>query len=299
MSCRHLLSTLLATALIAPVAHGGFFTPTNYGTGADAEVRESAPTSNRGTSTEIASRIANNFIAGNPSDGNDRNSSIYVKIDLTDRQMPSDGHTAFRMTYRNNNINGSRIQDTVTPNPAIRTGMAIYGLNNAALGNWDESTITYLNAPGITFDGDVGTKDFNSDLTFLGTADFPAIGTQNHLPIGASLTFASASLDNFVSNAIAGGQSSVTLVATTVHGGDAPFGNWLNFNYLFNPKEQVTLNGDNYDAGDGNGNVGNITSTDNSTGDFSPALLLAIPEPGTISLSLLSLAVLGASRRRS
>jgi hypothetical protein len=98
------------------------------------------------------------------------------------------------------------------------------------------------------------------------------------------LIFSSASLDNFVSNAIAGGASSVTLVANIVHGGDAPFGQWLNFIYLFNPKEQTTLTGDNYDAGDGNGNVGNITSTDNSTGNFSPALLLDVPEPATLGL---------------
>ena len=296
MTCKNFLSALFATALIAPAVHAGFFTPTNYGVGADAEVRESGPTTNFGASTELASRVRNLVPLGNASDGNDRNSSIYVKIDLTDRVMPSDGHTAFRLTYRNNNLNGSRIQDTTTPNSDIRTGMAIYGLNNSSLGGWDESTITYLNAPGITFDGDVGTKDFNSDLTFLGTAAFPEIGTQNHLPIGDSLIFSSASLDNFVANAIAGGASTVTLVATTIHGGDAPFGNWLNFNYLFNPKEQTTLNGDNYDAGDGNGNVGNITSTDNSNGDFSPALLLAIPEPST--LGLIGVGVFGLLIRR-
>ena len=299
MICKRLMYTLLAAALAAPTAHGAFWTPTNYGIGADVEVREFQPVNNLGASTEIASRVRNDFVLGNPNDGSDRNSSIYVKIDLTDRQMPSDGHTAFRLTYRNNSLNGSRIQDTVTPNPAIRTGMAIYALNNFALGGWDESTITYLNAPGITFDGDVGTKDFNSDLTFLGTVEFPEIGTQNHLPIGGSLIFESASLDNFVSNAIAGGAGSVTLVANILHGGDAPFDNWRNFNYLFNPKEQVTLNSDNYDAGDGNGNIGNLFGVDNSMGDFSPALLLAIPEPGTVSLALFALAALATSRRHS
>ena len=32
-------------------------------------------------------------------------------------------------------------------------------------------------APGLTLDGDVGTVDVNSDLTFLGTVEFPEIGT--------------------------------------------------------------------------------------------------------------------------
>jgi hypothetical protein len=303
LSARFCALACIEAMLIAPTAQGAFFTPTNYLNGADAEVRESSPVSNRGSSNEIASRVRNNFISGSPDDGSDRNSSIYVKIDLTDRQMPSDGHTAFRMTYRNNNMNGSRIQDTITPNPDVRTGMAIYGLNNAALGNWDESTITYLNAPGITFDGDVGTKDFNSDLTFLGVAQFPVIGTQNWLPVGGSLIFESANLDTFVSNAIAGGQGSVTLVATTLHGGDAPFGNWLNFNYLFNPKEQVALNTDpNYDpdATDPNNPTGSPWSgADNSNGDFSPALLLVVPEPSTIAL--LGIAAVGcvALRRRA
>jgi hypothetical protein len=177
------------------------------------------------------------------------------------------------MTYRNNNLNGSRIQDTSTPNPDIRTGLAIYGLNNNSIANWDETTITYLNAPGITFDGDVGTVDLNSDLTFLGTVAFPLIGTQNHLPIGGELRFCSADLDVFVKNALDSDYTSVTLVAVLIHSGGAPFGNWLNFNYLFNPKEQATLNGDNYDP-DGQGNIGNLTSTDNSTGDFSPALAI-------------------------
>jgi hypothetical protein len=295
MSCTRLLTLLLVGAFGAP-ATAAFWVPTNYGVGADAEVREFQPLTNLGASTEIASRVRNDSIAGSAGDSNDRNSSIYMKIDLTDRQLPSDGHTAFRMTYRNDNLSISRIQDSITPNPEIRTGMAFYGLNTAL--TWDESTITYFGAPGITFDLDVGTKDFNSDLTLLGTAAFPEIGTQNHLPIGGSLILESDQLDQYVADAIAAGKTEVTIVATTIHGGDAPFANWRNFSYLFNPKEQTTLNGDNYDAGDGNGNVGNLFGTDNSNGDFSPALLLRVPEPSTALLSILALAGLLGVRRR-
>jgi hypothetical protein len=290
----------LAAAVCAPgSSDAAFWLPTNVGIGADAEVRESNPTQNRGASTEIASRVKNDSISGNANDGNDRNSAIYTKFDITGQAMPDDGHTAFRMSYRNNNLNETRIQDSITPNPAIRTGLAVYGLNNPDLGSWDESTITYLNAPGITLDGDVGTKDFNSDLTFLGTVAFPEIGSQNWLPVGGFLEFRSAAFDSFLADAIANGQSSITLVSTVIHGGDAPFPNWLNFNYLFNPKEQITLNNDpNYDADTNNPNnpLGSPWSgADNSTGDFSPQILLA-PEPA--SAAILGLLTLVALRHR-
>ncbi len=300
-------STLIVLSALAAAAvstsSNAAWIPTNIGVGADAEVRESNPTQNRGDSTEIASRVKNDSTKGDANDGSDRNSAIYVRIDLTGHVLPADGHTAFRMTYRNNNLNGSRIQDTVTPNPQIRTGLAIYGLTNTALGNWNESLITYLTAPGISFDGDVGTKDFNSDLMLLGTVAFPEIGNQSWLPVGGSLIFADDALDSFVGNAISAGETSVTLVATAIHGGDAPFPNWTNFNYLFNPKEQTTLNDDpNYDPDttDPNNPVGSPWSgADNSNGDFSPALLLRVPEPGTISLGLLAAAGLAVPRRRT
>ena len=223
--------------------------PKRFQENPDAEVRESNPTQNRGDSTELASRVRNGGIAGSLADGSDRQSAIYTKFDLSGTLFPEDFTTAFRMTYRNNNLTEGRIQDAVTPNPAVRTGLAIYGLDPTALrANWDESTITYLNAPGITPDGDVGTKDFNGDLTLLGTVLFPEIGTQNHLPIGGELVFASANLDQFIADAVGNGISAVTLVSTVIHGGDTPFANWINFNYLFNPKEQTTLNSDGENA---------------------------------------------------
>ncbi|MBN1854786.1 MAG: PEP-CTERM sorting domain-containing protein [Pirellulales bacterium] len=298
MNRTHQLSALLALVMIVPAARAGWI-PTNYGIGADCEVRESAPTTNRGTNTEIASRVKNAVPAGDPADGNDRNSAIYTKFDLTNLSMPGDGQTAFRMTYRNNNLRGSRIQDTVTPNPAIRTGLAIYGLK-AGL-TWDESTLTYLNAPGITFDGNVGTKDFNSDLTFLGTVAFPEIGTQNWLPVGGALEFRSTKLNTFVADAIAGGATELTLVSTVIHDGGALFPDWINFNYLFNPKDMVTLNNDpNYDSDttDPDNPVGSPWSgADNSTGLFSPSILL-VPEPSSVVLSMIALALVTWLRRR-
>lgn len=275
MAMIRMIKILLIGYLLAPVANAQWI-PTNYGAGADAEVRESDPTQNRGSSTELASRVRNDFIAGDPNDGSDRNSLMYTKFDLAGIFIPAEFVTAFRMTYRNNNLNGSRIQDTMTPNPDVRTGLVIYGLDPAL--DWDESTITYLNAPGITLDGDVGTVDINSDLRFLGIVEFPEIGTQNHLPIGDDLMFCSAALDQFIQDAIDDGHSTVTLVSMRVHSGDAPLPNWINFNYLFNPKEQTTLNTDNYDADITNDFVnplgGPFSGADNSDGLFSPSLAI-------------------------
>ena len=265
--------------------------PTNYGIGADAEVRESNPTQNRGSSTEIASRVKNQVPMGNINDGGDRNSAIYTRFDLTGipgrtlSGLAQSGslQSAFRMTYRNNNLYASRIQDTLTPNAQLRTGLAIYGLTPSR-SIWSEDTITYLTAPGITYDGDVGTKDFNSDLVFLGTVLFPEIGKQNWLPVGGQLVFASQALNNFVAGAINDGYTNVTLVSTVIHGGDTPISNWLNFNYLFNPKEQTLLNNDTiYDADitDPNNPLGSpFSGASNVKGEFSPSLLIAKFLPG-------------------
>ena len=274
MSGRILLASLLAPALLMPiVGSAANWISTNDGFSADAEVRESNPDQNRGSSTELASRQRNDYLTGDANAGVDRNSAIYTRIDFPTAVVPPSFTTAFRMTYRNSNLTGDRIQDTVTPNPAYRTGLAIYGLTDwVAAASWNEATITYNTAPGLTPDGDIGTKDFNSDLRFLGTVLFPEIGTQNHLPVGYQLRFCSAALDQFVQDAINAGYTSVTLVSTVIHSGEAPIPNWISFSYLFNSSEKTTLNTDNYDPGNGMGNIGNLTSTDNSTGDFSPAL---------------------------
>jgi hypothetical protein len=288
--------------------------PTNYGNGADAEVRHSDPIGNRGASTEIASRVRNAAAAGNPADSNDRNSLIYVKIDLTNAQMPADGKTAFRMTYRNNNMNASRVQDSVTPNPDLRTGMAFYGLDTSL--TWDESTITYQNAPGINFPGsaNIGVREFLPTLQFLGTKTFDKLGDAgqnlagaNWNPVGGELRFESNRLNAYVQAAIDAGKSEVTIVSHVIHNGDPAFSNlpaWINFNYLFNPKEQLTLNNDpNWDANilDPNNPLGSPWSgASNANGEFSPALLLVqVPEPTAAVLCLGALAGLAGVRRRS
>jgi hypothetical protein len=93
------------------------------------------------------------------------------------------------------------------------------------------------------------------------------------------------------------------LVANIAHSGDTPFSNWKNFNYLFNPKEQVTLLTDTgYDSDTTNPSnpLGSPWSAaSNASGDFSPALLLAvIPEPASLALMGVAGMSILLSRRR-
>lgn len=292
---------LVLSVAVLPAAEAQWI-PTNFGNGADAEVREAFPDTSFGTSTELATRVLDT----GPGEPNDRNSLVYLKYDLSGLTPSSNLDSALRFTYRNNNLSGPRIEDTVTPDPTVRTGLAIYGLDPLAAGaNWLETTITYNNAPGITPDGEIGTRDLNGDLTFLGNVLFPPIGTQNWLPVGGALVFQSPALDQFIEDALEVA-TEVTVVAHVIHDGAAPFATWLNFNYLFNPKEQTTLNMDSdYDAdvSDGGNPLGSPWSgADNSAGDFSPSLLIQegqslaeVPAVGTVSLLLLvgALAVVG------
>jgi hypothetical protein len=316
---------------------------TSKGVGADAEVRDHQPSTNFGASTELASRILDNVPAGDAIDGNDRFSAMYLKFDITGQSYPAAG-TLVRLTYRNNNLTANRVQDTTPPgnNTSFRTGIAFYGLDRDDPGNaWTESTITYLNAPGMGSsdnptgipgfnqpggDFDNGTKDLDfrdpdpdtdpgpavvngprrAPLTPLGVALFPLIGTQNHLPIGGELILQNTALNNFVKASLDAGKSTITIVACVVHDGKIPVNDWKNFNYLFNPKEMVTLGNDaSYDA-DGSGPIpagGNPNSLASNAADangfspFSPQLWL-LPEPSSLGLAGLACAALALGRRR-
>jgi hypothetical protein len=282
-------AVLLAFAVVPSLS--AQWIPTNVGNGADAEVREAFPLLNLGASNELASRILN--VALPPGDVNDRNSLMYTRFDLSTAVIPPSFETAFRLTYRNNNLREERIQDSITPDPTLRTGISVYGLDPMATGaDWDESTITYANAPGMTPDGDIGTRDLNGDLVFLGTVLFPEIGTQNWLPVGGQLVLRSPALDQFVADAIDSGATEVTLVSHVMHDANVKFVSWLNFNYLFNPKEQTILDADaSYDADitDPSNPLGSPWSEgDNSTGEFSPSLLIEPLQPSGVEIPTVS-----------
>ena len=307
------MKSILTLALAATIMVGttslvtaGIIRPTNFGIGADAEVRDHQGTTNFGASTELATRINNAnidpTIITTPSDGSDRFSAMYLKFDLAGVTLAHVPGATLRMTYRNTTLTSGRVQDALVP--AITTGLTYYGLDITHPGNnWGEATINFNNAPGMLPNGgNNGTKDYNltpGNLIVLGSKAFPVVIPQNHLPVGGPLDFSGPGLEAMLAAAITAGAPSVTIVAGITHDGTSTNPQWLNFNYLFNPKEQTTLITDPYDpnttvTGD---EVTNLYGTNNSAGAFSPQLIL-VPEPaGLVLLSLAGLALL--ARRRA
>jgi len=300
---------LVAAGAWAPAAKAVIIA-TSKGLGADAEVRDHQPFTNLGASTELATRIVDNFPFGHSSEGSDRFSAMYLKFDITGQTALPNQTTSVRLTYRNTNLTPNRVHDTTPPgnNMDFRTGIAFYGLDRDHAGNnWDESTITYFTAPGMGStpggDGNNGTKDLDfvdpdgagplrAPLAPLGVKLFPVVPPQNRLPVGGALVFSSDALNTFVTQSLNAGKSTVTIVASIVHDGKIPINDWKNFNYLFNPKEQLTLNTDTaYDADttDPNNPLGSPWSGASNAEDanefspFSPQLII-IPEPNAMAL---------------
>jgi hypothetical protein len=251
------LIVAVSTILLLSTPARAVVIATSKGSGADAEVRDHQPATNLGTSTELATRILDNSAPG-ASDLNDRFSAMYLKFDITGQTAFANQTTSVRLSYRNSNLTPNRIHDMTPPgnNFDFRTGIAFYGLDRDHAGNnWSETTITYSNAPGIASDGNNGTKDYDlvdpdgggplrAPITPLGIALFPEVPPQNRLPIGGALVFSSDALNNFLVTSLNAGKTSVTIVAGIVHDGKVPINDWKNFNYLFIPKEHMTLNAD-------------------------------------------------------
>ena len=192
--------------------------------------------------------------------------------------------------------------------------------------NWSESAITFYNAPGITphcmlqgacLDTNIPNSDansvvqtlglyddFNSDVRELGTFVPPnPLAAGSDLQVGQAIDFndPDGNLKQLVFDAQDAGRSFVTLMVHlgidgTVHQpnvgrpGTAPNG-MLARNYLVNPKERTTLLIDPDSP---------YSGASNSAGEFSPQLLIRIPEPSSVMLmGLASLAAAGFMRRRN
>ena len=291
-----------AVAIFAADLQAARYT-TNMPGGADAELRESASIYNRGASTEIASRIASS-----------RNSLIYLKFgvaDISAAELADD--ITVHTTYRNTNLSASRFQDLASTPQGPNTGFDYYVLDPTLAGaDWDELTIgptdndpslTFVGdytvqPPGYVYDGDYATKGSGTPasptagLTYLGTKlydDAQIDPDVNRLVVGDDFDLVvspGSPLHSAIVAAQGTAHQTVTVVMSIAHEVDNPNANWLNFNYLFNPKEMTTLNGDSESPYGG---------ASNANGEFSPALI-TVPEPA--GLALLCLGGLALVRRR-
>lgn len=275
------LMGIAAVALIVTDANAFRITTADPG-GADCEMREESPTGNRGSSTEIASRVSAKSLGA----GYDHQALVYLKFGvggLTSTDLLGD--ITVRTTHRNTNLASGRIQDTIDP-IGPNTGWDYYVLDPTMAGaDWDELSVTPNTAPGMYVDGDYTTKpiydffgDLNPGLTYLGRQLYDSadlVGANPHLPVGGKFDF-TLSTGSALHDAIAAAQGTshqtLTIVMMIAHNADNDNPNWINFNYLFNPKEMTTLNNDADSPWGGQSNANY---------DFAPML---IPEPATITL---------------
>ena len=327
-------STLFAVAIVwiaAAVDVAGaapILIPTNLEKGADAEVRESQSNVdasgfvngvNRGTSTELATRLATNC------------SSVgYAKFDISALLDSSDAafwsthpEVAFDLFVRNltnfSQLTGSDAAGDATelriailaldPTGSYqaarndRSGSSYTAANNQY--DWSETGITFYDAPGIQphciqqgkcLGGDPNDiyatlgvyDDFDSNVLSLGTitpaAQYPSFA-DDALPVGTRLTFLEPVLRDLVLSARDAGEDTLTLMFHHLGPQADTVQTALGRNYLFAPKEQLML-----DAGGG-------SLLDNSQGAYSPTLRI-VPEPTPAVLAGLGLLLIGAARRR-
>ena len=328
MKCLNSLGIALAAILCCADADARKISTFHTG-GADVELRRSNPTQNRGTNSELATRVAGN-----------RNSVMYVKLpvaSITPAELAAP--LVYRMTIRQENLPASDISDNSVNNPPVHpddyTGLDYWVLDPQHAGaDWDELTIapstslTTVQAPGYDI---TDPNDFSTNGIIEGAGNFTSLGSQkfreiqysgvqaleNHLPVGdvMDIYFAPGSaLHQAIADAQANtNHQSITIASGISHPGDVmradgsgPKSEWINQNYIFNPKEQTTLRTDgNYDS--------DTTDPNNPTGSpwggmantisnpFAPQLLTvsSIPEPSSVVLvGLAGMAGIAMIRRR-
>lgn len=225
MKKQQRLSVLLALGLAvacSPAAYAGRVLSTLFPGGADAEVREEAPTVPRGVDNGVGTEhfeIANRI-------GATQNSHVYVKFNIRSVNAANLTHPiTVRTHWSINNLAPNRIEDVLDlsvqdTSPADGVDDApfadrdnvkfdYYVLNpNHAGADWDERRIAYNNAapnvdlgnannhrplgttraPGLIFDANVATKDLQvnpANLTYLGENELRSLAhIQNPTTLG-------------------------------------------------------------------------------------------------------------------
>ncbi len=308
------VASLMVAGLAAPAEASTIVIPTNFGNGADAEVRESESFSNpdgraRGHEEELATRVFVNNNSPFPT-GNERNSVMFLRFDISqltlqDIENATDAYV--RLHVNTTSWNQSR---SVSPDTGVRAGFSMMALRPGASGqDWQEGNdstagdMAYHTAPGLVYDANMRTKDYyGPDLQFMTATPAPDVGVGS-LPVGYALDF-NHNVDNpeddrilqFLADAISAGNTTVTfLIGATQDGSPLLSGSSItNFNYVFASKEVQALRSQLSGVGPDNG-PSPWSGASNANGEFSPKLVI-VPEPA--SLTLLGLGGLGLLRRR-
>jgi hypothetical protein len=235
---------LVASGVLNPVTAG--MLPTV----ADAELRENTNANSGNNGTSINARY-NNL---------DRNEWIALKFDLSsiaDKSLVSDVSLNTVM-FRSNSNNTKNL--------------GLYALTPGTTGeDWDETTVSYDDMPGFTFDTDSTTNvlDIGGAVTDLGAFEVSGVETKGDVAV-----IDPASLTTLVQNM--GSNNLLTILISTA---SATNGQWR-----IASKEATAL-----DGGSPTGNAG----------DFAAILEVnVVPEPTAASLAWLACVVLVAARRR-
>jgi PEP-CTERM motif len=266
---------------------------------ADAEVREESPTTARG---DINAGAANAELATRR--GTTQNSAILLRFDIsgiTLADVAANPNVLIRLHVNTTSWTPARSNSTPGPPPTgTQFGLEYHALNLTAPGqNWDEATVTYTTAPGLTLDSNVVTKDYNADTTLLGTLDYLPIHVSNHLPVGYAWDFSSPNLTSFLQSAITNGNTLVTFLVGVNNGATG-------YNYIFGSNDASALLNDTAYDPDGAGPLPSGPSPNsgasNANGDWAPKLILnPVPEPSSIVLlaaGAAGLAAVGRLRRK-
>lgn len=294
--------------------------------GADAEVREAAPTTPRGTNDGVGTE----HLELGMREATAHNGHVYMRFGIQGINAANLLHPiTIRSTWALSNLGNARIEDEVdqvsaTFNDNPNVAFEYYVLDPShPKSMWNEATMIYgpgpQAAPALAFDGNFATDDLivgPGNLTLLGLNEVRSLARngngpgsipiENRLPIGENFDMTvvpGSPLHTAISASLLGGHKTVTIVATLQHDfntvGVSP--DWVNHNYVWNSKERTPLNTDAaYDSDTTNpGNplgapLGGSANT--AANPFAPQLLF-VPEPSSlllIGLSGLSL----LSRRR-